>query len=197
MCLFREAEVRIIENSLTFLRILLVAIALGCDTFSVGVGVGAAGVTGRRLFRLSWHFGLFQFLMPIFGVILGHRIGLWVGHVGPWIAGGLLLAIGVKMLWDTLNKKSDVSKERSDPTRGWSLVLLSVATSLDALLVGLSLGILGAGILYPATIIGITASVMTAIGMFLGTGVSRAFGRWAEAFGGIVLVIMGIWFVVR
>ena len=170
---------------------------MGCDTFSVGVGVGAGGVTGRRLFRLSWHFGLFQFLMPICGVFLGHEISMWVGRIGPWIAGGLLLAIGVKMLWDTLNKRPEVSKERSDPTRGWTLVLLSVATSLDALLVGLSLGILGAGILFPATVIGITASVMTAVGMFLGTGIGRAFGRWTEAFGGVVLILLGIWFGIR
>ena len=135
--------------------------------------------------------------MPILGVILGHRISLWVGRIGPWIAGGLLIAIGVKMLRDTLNKRSADSQGQPDPTRGWTLILLSVATSLDALLVGLSLGILGAGILFPAVVIGITASIMTAIGMFLGTGISRAFGRWAEAFGGVVLIVLGIWFVFR
>jgi putative Mn2+ efflux pump MntP len=174
-----------------------VAVALGCDAFSVAVGIGAGGVTGRRLFRLSWHFGLFQFLMPLIGVLLGHGVSLWIGRVGPWIAGGLLVIIGVKMLWDTAHNRALVTQGRPDPTRGWTLILLSVATSLDALVVGFSLGILGTGILLPAGIIGITALVMTAVGMLLGTGIARGFGNWAAGFGGVILILLGILFILR
>lgn len=173
------------------------AFALGCDAFSVAVGVGTGGITGRRLFRLSWHFGLFQFLMPIIGVLLGQGISSWVGRVGPWIAGGVLIAIGVKMLRDIFRKRQLEMESRRDPTRGWSLVLLSIATSIDALLVGFSLGILGVGILYPAILIGVMAFVMTAVGMFLGAGIARGIGKYAEGFGGVILILLGIWFVVR
>jgi putative Mn2+ efflux pump MntP len=154
-------------------------------------------VTRRRLFRLSWHFGLFQFLMPVVGVLLGHGISLWAGRVGPWVAGGLLVAIGVKMLWDTATNRAAVSNVRPDPTRGWTLILLSIATSLDALVVGFSLGILGAGILLPAGVIGITALAMTAVGMLLGTHIASGFRGWAEAFGGVILILLGIWFILR
>ena len=173
------------------------AIALGCDAFSVAVGVGAGGVTGRRLFRLSWHFGLFQFLMPVIGVLLGHGVSRWIGQIGPWTAGGLLMIIGAKMLWDTMQKETVAAQEQPDPTRGWTLILLSIATSLDALVVGFSLGILGTGILLPAGVIGITALVMTAVGMFLGTGIARGFRNWAEGFGGVILILLGIWFILR
>jgi putative Mn2+ efflux pump MntP len=191
-------EVSINSDFVSFWKILLVAFALGCDAFSVAVGIGAGGVTSRRLFRLSWHFGLFQFLMPILGVLLGHGVSARVGRVGPWIAGGLVIAIGLKMLWDMLQKqRHDLMHPRHDPTRGWTLILLSIATSIDALLVGFSLGLLGVGILYPAVVIGLMALVMTAVGMFLGAGIARSIGRWAEGLGGVVLCLLGIWFMLR
>jgi len=170
---------------------------LGCDTFSVGLGVGTRGFGYRQAFRLSFHFGLFQFFMPILGILLGHEISQYIGQIGPWIAGGCLLIIGVKMLRDILHHRESEANLRRDPSRGWMLIMLSVATSLDALLVGFGLGILHAGILYTCLVIGVTATVMTTAGLLLGAGIARGIGRWAEAFGGVILIVLGIWFIIR
>jgi putative Mn2+ efflux pump MntP len=183
-------------NSLPFWKILLVAFALGCDAFSVGVGVGTRGFSFRPAFRLSFHFGLFQFFMPILGILLGHEISQHIGHIGPWVAGGCLIIIGGKMLKDIVHHGQSETNLRKDPTRGWMLITLSVATSLDALLVGFGLGILHAGILFTCVVIGVTATVMTAAGLLLGAGIARGIGRWAEAFGGVILIVLGIWFII-
>ncbi|MFZ2446227.1 MAG: manganese efflux pump MntP family protein [Syntrophobacteraceae bacterium] len=175
------------------LEIALIAIALGCDAFAVGMGVGARACNPRQVFRLSFHFGLFQFIMPILGWYLGqHLVGiasLWA----PWIAFALLFFIGAKMAGENLFRgKSDKPDECVDPTRGLSLVVLSLATSLDALGVGFSIGILGAGLLFPAIWIGLTAGVMTWTAMKLGSRLSERFGRWMELAGGVILMAIAV-----
>lgn len=180
-----------------FLQITLIAMALGCDAFAVGMGVGARVCNPRQVFRLSFHFGLFQFIMPLLGWFLGQNLAGAAGRWESWIACVLLLFIGGKMAGESLFRK-DSHKEPDciDPTRGWSLIALSVATSVDALGVGFSIGILGFGLLFPAVWIGVTAGVMTWIAMKLGERLSERFGRRVEIAGGIILMAVAINLVV-
>jgi putative Mn2+ efflux pump MntP len=178
------------------LELIAVAVALGCDAFSVAIGVGALGLTGRRIFRLAWHFGLFQFFMPLIGLVIGNYSAAILGTAGKWVAAVCLAVIGFNMLRGAF-KTGDKSRRRGDPTRGWSLVVLSFSTSVDALITGFSLGLMGVNILIACIVIGVTASLMTIIGMLIGAGAAYAIGRRAEAFGGIVLMLLAAFFILR
>lgn len=170
-------------------EIAFIALALGCDAFAVGMGVGARFCGPRQIFRLSFHFGLFQFMMPLLGWFAGQNLVGMASRWAPWIAFGLLFFIGARMIWENLfGTRDEKSEDCLDPTRGLNLIVLSVATSLDALGVGFSLGLLGAGLLIPAIWIGITAAAMTWSAMKIGNRLSRSFGRWMELAGGIILL---------
>ncbi|MDF1592878.1 MAG: manganese efflux pump MntP family protein [Desulfobacterales bacterium] len=165
----------------------LIAVSLGCDAFAVGLGVGTRCCAPRQIFRLSFHFGLFQFLMPILGWLLGRNVLGWTAQWGPWIAFGLLFGIGVKMAYEGTQprEKEDVC---ADPTKGFSLVMLSFATSIDALGVGFSLGVLGQSLFVAAVCIGITAGAMTWIAMKVGNSLSGRFAQRMEIVGGLILI---------
>ncbi len=175
-----------------FLELALIAAALGCDAFAVGMGVGARSCRPRQVFRLSFHFGLFQFMMPLLGWFLGKNLVGVASRWGPWIACGLLFFIGGKMVLESLRPRTGSHADCLDPTRGMSLIVLSVATSIDALGVGFGLGVLGAGLLFPAVWIGITAGAMTWAAMKLGNRLSERFGVWMELAGGIILMAIAV-----
>lgn len=178
------------------LSILAIAIGLGCDAFAVGLSVGARFCAPRQVFRLTFHFGLFQFVMPLLGWALGRNLLARVLHAGHWLSAAILAAVGVKMLADALRggrdaEARDVDRDaRSclDPTRGWPLIGLSIATSLDALAVGIGMGIAGARLLLPAAVIGVTASLMTLTAMRLGQTLSRRIGRRLEVAGALLIL---------
>ena len=100
------------------------------------------------------------------------------------------LADGGKMIWEGFGKEND--KEKADQTRGWTLLILSIATSIDALAVGFSFSILKVPVIYPATVIGIVCFFMTVTGMLFGKVLAGIFGKKVEIFGGIVLIAIGI-----
>jgi manganese efflux pump family protein len=145
----------------------------------------------RPLFRLSFHFGLFQFIMPVIGWLLGRTIEPLIHHYADWIAFGLLVSVGVHMIYTSLH--SDETKRSADPSRGWAMVLLSIAVSMDALVVGVSLGVLGIFVWYPAILIGVVTGVLSLIGLRIGRIVGRKFGRPAEIIGGLLLIGIGSW----
>ncbi|WP_300671223.1 manganese efflux pump MntP family protein [Desulfoluna sp.] len=175
--------------------LIFLAVALAMDAFAVAVAVGISlkKVNARQMFRLSWHFGLFQALMPVIGWLLGVKVLAYVESFDHWIAFGLLAFVGGKMLWEAFEEDGETAEPR-DPTRSMSLVILSVATSIDALAVGFTMSVLAVPIAFPAVIIGVTASLFTLVGMQLGTrfASSSRLGRWAEILGGLVLLIIGL-----
>jgi putative Mn2+ efflux pump MntP len=181
-------------NAVAFAEILLIALALAMDAFTVALAVGLHLSNGnsigpRRYFRLSFHFGLFQFLMPILGWVAGMTVRGYIETVDHWIAMGLLTYIGVKMIRD-----SGKSREytRPDPTRGVSLIVLSIATSIDALASGLSMAILGVSIIYPSVVIGIVAAFFTLIGMRLGRRLGLRWRSKIAILGGLILIGIGL-----
>ena len=165
--------------------------ALAMDAFAVATAVAATlpQLTIRHTFRLSWHFGLFQAGMTVLGWFGGAALSSLMASVDHWIAFGLLAFLGFRMI-----RESFLTEERAqnyDPTRGWSLVGLSVATRIDALAVGVSFGLIGHSIWIPSAVIGMVALVLTGAGVLIGRGAGRALGRWAERIGGVVLIGIG------
>ena len=168
------------------------ALALAMDAFAVALGTGAvlSRLTGRHLFRLGFHFGLFQALMPVIGWLAGLTIIQWVEAWDHWIAFSLLAIIGGRMVYEAFSDEEKANDR--DPTKGLSLVLLSIATSIDALAVGFSLSVIGVSIWMPALVIGLVAGVLTIVGMLLGGRIGDRWGSRVEIFGGLVLIAIGI-----
>ena len=179
---------------MTTLTLIGIAIGLAMDAFAVSIAAGLTlkTVDARQTFRLAWHFGLFQALMPIVGWLAGLSIERWIAPVDHWIAFGLLAAIGSKMIYEAFRDADDEEARRGDPTKGWSLVLLSLATSIDALAVGLSLALLDVSIWWPALVIGLVAGAFTTLGIRLGSRFGAVLGRRMEIVGGIVLIAIGV-----
>lgn len=171
-----------------------IAVALAMDAFAVSIAAGVTlkNVSFRQTFRLSWHFGLFQALMPVVGWSAGSTVRVYIEAYDHWIAFGLLSFIGIKMIREAFKNDGDI-EEKKDPTKGMTLVILSVATSIDALAVGLSISMLNVAIWTPACIIGIVAGSFTIAGLQIGRRVGSAakLGLYAEVIGGMVLIIIG------
>lgn len=178
--------------------LIAIAVALAMDAFAVAIvsGLTLNPMTGRHIFRLAFHFGLFQFLMPIIGWLAGVAIQKYIAAYDHWIAFALLSFIGGKMIYESF-QADETKRTTSDPTTGWSLVLLSIATSIDALAVGLSLAMLGSSIIFQAIVIGIVAALFTIGGMLLGRRIGAFWGKRVEVFGGIILCGIGIKIVIE
>lgn len=179
---------------MTFHEILIIALALAVDAFAVALaaGVSLPEITYRHTFRLSWHFGLFQAMMNILGWLAGLSFRSLIESVDHWIAFFLLAFVGLRMIVEAAREEKREGK--SDPTRGKTLVILAVATSIDSLAVGLSFSILKISVWLPALVIGITALLFTAGGLHLGRAVKNTIrlGASVEIFGGLVLLAMGV-----
>jgi putative Mn2+ efflux pump MntP len=175
-----------------WISILGIAVALAMDAFAVALATGAVlnPITGGHLFRLGFHFGLFQALMPIAGWLLGLTVQKWISAYDHWIAFGLLAFVGVRMIVEAFEEDDD--KAASDPTRGLTMVMLSIATSIDAFAVGLSLAMLGVSVWVPSVVIGLVAGVLTVIGMLLGRRLGDNWGKRVEVCGGLVLCLIGL-----
>jgi manganese efflux pump family protein len=176
---------------LGIISVIFLALALAMDAFAVALSTGGylRSVSPRQAFRLSFHFGLFQFLMPLLGWFTGVQISHLISDYDHWIAWGLLTAIGAKMIYEAGHGDSLF---KTDVTRGMTLVGLSIATSIDALAVGLSLAILNTDIFFPSLVIGIVAAAMTLLGLRIGERFSHRYGKFIERAGGIVLLLIGL-----
>jgi putative Mn2+ efflux pump MntP len=174
--------------------ILGMALALAMDCFAVSLGMasGSRGLTLKQAARVAVFFGGFQFAMPVVGWLAGARLLGLIRNFDHWVAFGLLAAVGGHMIYESFELSEEEKKARPDGTRGRRLIVLSVATSIDSLAVGLGLGVMGASIAYPAAIIGLTSFVMTVVGARIGPLVGRIAGRRAELVGGIILIGIGV-----
>lgn len=173
--------------------ILGIAVALAMDAFAVAIATGMTlrRVSGRQAFRLSFHFGLFQFLMPVIGWFAGRTVSDYISDYDHWIAFILLAIVGGHMIMEGFETPGEERKV-ADPTKGASLVVLSFATSIDALAVGLSMALLGVDIWYPSVVIGIVAASFTLVGLRLGRILGARLGRRMALVGGGVLIAIGL-----
>lgn len=172
------------------------------DAFAISLSAGVS-IKGLRRFymvRAAFLFGLFQFIMPVLGWYLGKTVRVYIETYDHWIAFGLLAFIGGKMLKEGFDPKNQF-REGDNPPGGTgqagdirgigSLLTLSLATSIDALAVGISFNILGHGIWSSAALIGGITFLVCLIGFGFGKRIGRFLGKWAERVGGIVLISLG------
>jgi len=176
------------------LVIFAIALALAMDAFAVALGVGLsrARISKLQMMRLAVFFGSFQFLMTFAGWLVGKSLVRIIQAIDHWTAFVLLLLIGSKMIYESFKRKEGTSRTEGDPTKGLSLLVLSLATSIDALAVGLSFAALDVVVFYPAVVIGLMAFVMTVFGAKTGPHVGRIVGSRAEFLGGMILILIGI-----
>ena len=178
---------------------LLIAVGVAMDVFAVSLGIGCTGqaTDGRAKFRLAFHFGLFQGGMTLLGWLLGSTVVNLIAGFDHWVAFILLAFVGVRMIKEGLAKEGegDECKEEritGDPSRGGMLMLLCVATSIDALAVGLSMAMIQAAVVVASLIIGLTSSGFSLVGLRWGCELGERFGKRMEVFGGLILIAIGV-----
>ena len=165
---------------------------MAMDAFAVCLVAATNGyVNGARpRFRPSFHFGLFQFIMPVLGWLVGATIASYIQAFDHWIAFGLLFLVGTRLMRSGLSQDEEVKS--SHLTRGWTKVILSVAVSIDALAVGLSLAVIGVFVWYPAILIGVVTGLISLMGLYVGNRLSERFGKVMSVVGGFLLMGIGV-----
>lgn len=173
------------------LEIIIIALGLSLDAFAVSLCAGAARKIKdkRGEFRLAFHFGLFQFMMPVLGWFMGLKIEPLIESVDHWIAFALLFFVGAKMIKESYEENE---AESCDPSKGRNMVMLSIATSIDALVVGFSFSILRIDIWYPGIIIGIITAAVSITGIYAGKLLGTKIGPRMEQLGGLVIILIGV-----
>ena len=174
-----------------FFTILVIAFGLSMDAMAVSLGVGTTEhVNDRRSkLRLAMHFGIFQGGMTLLGWLAGSAVAQFISAFDHWVAFGLLVYVGVTMIRSGF--RPEVVSYKSNPSKGNMLVMLSVATSLDALAVGLSMALLHVNIIYPALVIGLVTFGLSIAALLLGNKLGEKFGKRMEIVGGIILIGIG------
>ena len=175
------------------LTTIFIAFGLSMDCFAVSL---SAGMSNHKLsipdfIRISFFFGFFQGVMPVIGWFLGSEFRNAISTYDHWLAFSVLLLLGIKMIYESLPKKSETKKE-SNILKFHILIGLSIATSLDALAVGLSFAFLNMPILIACILIGFITFNMSMVGMRIGQRFGKSFKINAELIGGIILIIIGL-----
>jgi putative Mn2+ efflux pump MntP len=174
-------------------EILLIAVGLSMDAFAISVAEGMIlhRVEPRHSLRVAAYFGISQGLMPVFGYAMGSSLRGFIDAWDHWVAFGLLLAIGGKMILDTLTRFETHEPDLREESTHGRMVMLAVATSVDALAVGVTLGLSAEGIWGPAIIIGAVTGIICTFGIHLGDRTGSVVGRYGELLGGTALCLIG------
>ena len=162
------------------------------DAFAVSVASGSAykHLQIKHAFRMALFFGGFQAFMPLIGALAGLSIKVYIQSTGNWIAFVILSAVGIKMIYESL-KISKTKEESFNPANIAVLLTLSVATSIDALVVGITLSLVASNIITAVIIIGFITFVLSYTGVYIGKKIGHFFENKIEALGGLVLIALG------
>ena len=173
------------------LEIVLIAIGLAMDAFAVSIckGLSMKKMSWKKALIVALYFGLFQGLMPVIGYLLGTSFESLVTKIDHWIAFGLLMFIGINMLKEAFGNDSENCNDNVDFK---TMVVLAIATSIDALAVGITFAFLKTNIILAAIIIGIITFVICVIGVKIGNKFGDKYERKAETVGGLILIFIGI-----
>ncbi|NIK79429.1 putative Mn2+ efflux pump MntP [Paenibacillus castaneae] len=175
-----------------FLTLLIIALALGLDAFSLGLGIGLKGIRLLDILKLGFVIALFHVLMPLAGMLTGHYVGELLGDVATTAAGILLVLLGVHMIYSSLRGEAVQSFNHRSL---WGLLVLSLSVSIDSLSVGITLGMFAANIWTTILLFGFFGGLMSVLGLMLGRRVSGNLGEYGEACGGAILLVFGILFI--
>jgi putative Mn2+ efflux pump MntP len=176
-----------------FVTIFVMAVALGFDAFSLGIGIGMRGVRLRDVLRIGAVVALFHVLMPLAGIFMGQYVSSLLGNVAQLAAGGLLLLLGGHMIYSSLRGDAVQS---IDYRNGWAIILFALSVSIDSFSVGVSLGMFDTNLLLVVTAFGIFGGVMSVMGLMLGRRVSQRLSEYGEALGGVILFTFGVLFII-
>ncbi len=171
--------------------IIIIAVGLAMDAFAVSIVSGAAykQLKIKHAFRLAVFFGGFQALMPLIGSLAGLSIKQYIANYDHWVAFALLSAVGCKMVYESSKIKPD--DKNFDPSNIFTLLILSIATSIDALTVGITLPLLALSLIKAVIIIGLITFLLSYIGVSVGRKFGHFFESKIEALGGLVLIALG------
>jgi manganese efflux pump family protein len=176
-----------------FITILLIAIGLSIDSFAVSVssGLNIRKFKIRKVLRISLSLALFQAIMPVLGWLVGSGIEKAIKDYDHWVAFILLTSLSIKMFYEGFKKQDE--KKYFNPVKWSNLISMSVATSIDALVIGLSFGLLHSTIVYPVIIIGITTFIISFSGVYIGISFRKRYEiSRIEILGGLILLAIGI-----
>ena len=175
---------------MTILELLLIAVGLSMDAFAVSVckGLSVQKLQPRHALLAGLYFGGFQALMPVIGWLLGVRFEHLIQSIDHWIAFGLLTVIGLGMIRESRSK----AEELNDDFGFRTMLLLAVATSIDALAVGVTFAFLQVNILPASGMIGVTTFLLSALGIYIGSVFGARFKSAAELTGGLILILIGL-----
>jgi manganese efflux pump family protein len=184
---------------MSFGALLALAVGLAMDAAAVSAsrGLAAPKLLARHVLLVAGFFGGFQALMPLVGWLIGVRLGPFVQAWDHWIAFALLSTLGGKMLWDARSAAAEEQEQSADPFDLRVMFLLAVATSIDALAVGFTLPMLGAPLVLSIVTIGVTTAVLSVAGLYAGRRFGALLGKRLDAFGGLVLIALGLKIVVE
>lgn len=174
---------------MSIVSLFLISISLSMDAFAVSVckGMYLSKKDYKKIVIISLYFGLFQAIMPFTGYFLASSFSNVVSKVDHFIAFILLTIIGISMIFDSFNET-----EINDKTDFKTMFLFAIATSIDALVVGVTFAFLNVNIYFAVTLIGILTFVISFIGVLLGMTFKNKYGSKATIFGGITLILIGI-----
>ncbi len=174
------------------ISIFFVAIGLSMDAFAVAIsnGIVLKEVTFKEMFKIGLFFGIFQGVMPVIGWFCGKTFSNYIVNIDHFVAFGVLAFIGGSMIREAL--KGEDNEEVKEPNSLKVILLMSVATSIDALAVGVSFAMINTNILIPAIMIGVITFIISSIGVFIGKKAGDLFKKKAEIIGGIILILIGL-----
>ena len=176
--------------------VLLIAVSLAMDAFAVSVsnGISITDFKKRHAVEIATYFGVFQMAMPLIGYIFASFFANYIEKAASIISFVLLCIIGGKMVYEALKNDSENIQQNTAKTmlKPKRLIMLAIATSIDALAVGISFSLLKYTITVPAIIIGIVAFITSFLGCILGKKVGSLFQKRAEIIGGVILILIGI-----
>lgn len=180
-------------SEINFLTIFITALGLSADCFAVALClcISQRGLRLLQFIRFPLAFGFFQAIMLVIGWLAGKTIVDLISAYDHWLAFALLTVVGGRMIWESFHDEDEKSAKR-DISRWFTLLALSVATSIDALAVGLSYAFLNVDIILAAVTTGLTTCIVTIIGYYIGNRVGVVAGKWAEITGGIILILIGV-----
>ncbi|NDI36853.1 manganese efflux pump MntP family protein [Chengkuizengella sediminis] len=176
-----------------FITILIMAIALGMDAFSLGVGIGMRGIRLLDIFKISIIVGSFHIMMPLMGMFTGKYVSTILGDVALIAGGTLLVLLGLHMLYSSIRGEK---VQAFDHSTLWGLLIFSLSVSIDSFSVGISLGLFSSDIILTVLLFGIFGGTLSILGLLLGRSISLSLGEYGEAIGGIILLVFGIKFLI-
>ena len=177
------------------LEILLLALALAADAFAAAIGLGSThrGESKPQFIKMalliSLYFGVAQGIMPLIGYALGSTMLGWFADGAAWVAFVILVALGIKMLYESRSVNDDETRINLSHK---TLLSLAIATSLDAMAAGFTLNLLAVNAYLACVIIALTTAVLSVLGAYIGRKSGTWLGSWAEALGGLVLIAIGV-----